>query len=95
MTPEICSWCFKLTFDLFGGFYILCVPLEGAYQGADVCKVHLTAHKVLQTFQTVLKRPTWTGLQVVDLSLKRLQHNNESSVKQVLHWNLWLQCISY
>lgn len=76
-----------VTFDFFGCFDILCVPLNGADQSVDVRQVHLTADKVLQTLQVVLGFPAWPRLQMMNLCFKGLgkysQHReSEVSVKE-------------
>lgn len=82
-----------ITFDFFGCFNVLSIPLDGADQGADVWQVHLTADKVLQTLQAVLKLPAWSCLQMVNLCFKCLKkrantenHNTCSSTGVESWW---------
>lgn len=64
-----------VTFDFFGGFNILRVPLDGADESTDVWEVHLTADKVLQALQAVLELSAWPRLQMVNFSFKCLKYN--------------------
>ena len=63
--------CF--TFYFFGGSDVFSDPLDGADERSHVGEVQFAADKVLQRLLLVAVRlPALPGLQVVDLSLKRL-----------------------
>ena len=69
-----------VTFDFFGGFHILCVPLDGADESADVWEVHLTADQVLQALHAVPGLSLWSRLQVTNLSFERLKNNQHAEM---------------
>lgn len=79
--PEVCVKAgHALTFDFFGGFDVLRVPLEGADEGADVWQVQLAADEVLQALQAVLQLRAWTRLQMMDFCFKCLKKKKKSKV---------------
>lgn len=82
----------SVTFDFFGGFNILSVPLDGADESIYIWQVNLTTNKVLQALQAILEFPARPCLQMANLRFKCLKDIG-SGHKYVAHCfstqNVW------